>query len=384
MKILILFLTIIFLNIKVNAEVVMLDAPKVESKSTILIDFNTGEILQKKNIHEKLPIASLTKVMTAYVVFYEIKRGTISLKDKIKVSKNAWQKEGSKMFIEVGKEVTIEDLIKGLIVQSGNDAAITLAEAIAGTEKDFADLMNKHAKILGMNNSNFKNSTGLHNKDHYSSAYDLSLLGRKIIIDFPDFYKYFSIPSFQYNNIYQKNRNKLIHLNKNKYDGFKTGYTSQAKYCLLASAKHSERRVIGVILGSDTVVERFDEAESILDYGLKNFENFELKIKNTEKYFMKIPTNYMEKDFLNVKLNGYFIKTLPKGSINYLKIDVNLPNFIDYEVKKDEKIGEVNIFLKNEKIANIDIISMDNIKKSKGIEYIIDYITLNFLKKGFL
>lgn len=374
-----LFLTIIIFLSQYTQAVIMPNPPELKSKSNIMIDFNTGKILQSNNHLEKLPMASLTKVMTAYVIFNEIKKETINLNDKVAISKKAWQKRGSKMFIEVGKEVLLEDLLKGLLAQSGNDAAIALAEHVAGNEKNFADLMNKYAKNIGMNSSNFKNATGLHHSNHYSNALDLAILGQKVIEEFPDMYKYFSIEEFQFNNIKQKNRNKLIHNNKNKYDGFKTGYTSKAKYCLMASAKHSERRVIVVILGAEKSDYRFEDAEIMADYGLKFFENYKLKIKNKEDFLISIPTYYTNEDYLKVTLKDDFLATLPRGTKKNITFNANIPNVINKPIQKGEIIGNINILLNNEIIKKIDVISLHNLTPSSGLKYWSDYVIINWL-----
>jgi D-alanyl-D-alanine carboxypeptidase (penicillin-binding protein 5/6) len=215
-----LFLLCFLININLIYGVVIPDKPVVDSKAAIVMDFHSGEILVEKDIHEKLPMASVTKVMTAYVIFEEIERGAIALTDEVLISEKAWRMTGSRMFIEVNSQVSVDLLLRGLISQSGNDAAVALAEHSAKTVDDFADLMNKYAVEIGMDNTNFKNPHGLHNNDHYSTVYDFAILGKKIIEEHPEFYQdYFSIKEFTFNNILQKNRNQLIHQNP-MYDGF--------------------------------------------------------------------------------------------------------------------------------------------------------------------
>jgi D-alanyl-D-alanine carboxypeptidase (penicillin-binding protein 5/6) len=375
-----LITVILFIITQVSqANIIMPTPPELNSKANILIDYDTGKVLQSNQADTKLPIASVTKVMTAFVIFSELKKGTISLKDEVSISKKAWQKTGSKMFIEVGKIVVLEDLLKGLLVQSGNDAAIALAEHVAGSEKEFAGLMNQYAKSIGMESSNFKNPTGLHHKKHYSTATDLALLGRLVIKEFPDMYKYFSIPEFQYNNIRQKNRNKLIHENTNKYDGFKTGYTSQAKYCLMASATHSERRVIMVVIGAEKSKYRFEDARIMANYGLKFFENYSLNIKDSKDFLIDIPTYYTKEDFLQVTLKESFVETLPRGSKKKLTFLANIPDVIDRPLARGEIIGNVEILLNNEKLKNIDIVSTHKLTPAGGLKYWSDYIILNWL-----
>lgn len=373
------FLAIIVFFSQLSYAVIMPNPPELKAKSNIMIDFNTGKILQSNNHLEKLPMASVTKVMTAYVIFNEIKKGTISLDDKVVISRKAWKKKGSKMFIEVGKEVLLEDLLKGLLAQSGNDAAIALAEHIAGNEESFAELMNKYAASIGMKDSNFKNATGLHHKNHFSTALDLANLGQRVIKDFPDMYKYFSIEEFQFNNIKQKNRNKLIHVNKNKYDGFKTGYTSQAKYCLMASATHSERRVIVVVLGADKSSQRFEDAKVMSNFGLKFFENYELKIKDKEGVLINIPSHYTKEEYLKVALKEDFLRTFPKGTKENITFNANIPNTVTAPINKGDVIGNVDILLDNKVIKKIDVVSLHELTPSTGLKYWSDYIILNWL-----
>jgi D-alanyl-D-alanine carboxypeptidase (penicillin-binding protein 5/6) len=373
-----LLISIVFLS-QYSFAVVMPNPPELKARANITIDFHTGKILQANNHTKKLPIASVTKVMTAFVVFSEIEKGTISLKDQVKISGNAWQKPGSSMYIEIGKDVLLNDLIKGLLAQSGNDAAIALAEHIAGSEEAFSALMNKYAKHIGMTSSNFRNATGLHHSDHYSTALDLSILGRKTIQDFPEMYKYFSIKNFEFNNIAQKNRNKLIHGNDNKYDGFKTGYTSKSKYCIMASAQHSERRVIVVVIGASKSSERFEEAKVMANYGLKFFENYKLKLKNSSDFLISIPTYYANEDFLKVKLDDGFLETLPRGTKKNITINADIPNVIKHAVNKGDIIGNINIILDGKIIKEINIVSDHSLTESSGFKYWSDYIILNWL-----
>ncbi|RMF17989.1 MAG: D-alanyl-D-alanine carboxypeptidase, partial [Gammaproteobacteria bacterium] len=223
--------------------------PQIAAKSYILMDANSGYIIAENNSHEKLPPASLTKLMTAYVVEYEIAKGQLSPEDEVRISVKAWKTGGSKMFVREGTRVKLRDLMKGIIIQSGNDASVAVAEHLAGSEDAFADIMNQHAQLLGMKDSHFANATGLPHKDHYTTAYDLALLARAIITRFPEQYKIYSEKYFTYNNIRQPNRNLLLWRDKS-VDGLKTGHTAEAGYCLVASAVRDNMRLISVVMGA--------------------------------------------------------------------------------------------------------------------------------------
>lgn len=251
------------------------EALDTNAREAILLDYNTGQILFSKNADDPMPPASMTKMMTVYLAFERLKDGRLKMTDEIPISENAWRKGGSKMFVEVGSRVQLHDLLQGIIVQSGNDATIALAEAIAGSEDAFAEMMTKRAHELGLTNSTFKNSTGWPDPDHRTTAHDLARLASLIIRNFPEYYPFFSELSFTYNNIKQGNRNPLLYKNMGA-DGLKTGHTENAGYGLTASAKRGDRRLILVINGLKSVRERSDEGERLLEWGFREFENVTL------------------------------------------------------------------------------------------------------------
>ena len=240
----------------------------IAAKSYLLSDFQTGQILAGQNEHERIEPASLTKLMTAYVVFSAIKQNQLALDQVIPVSESAWRMIGSRMFIEPKKQVTVDELIRGMIVQSGNDACIALAEAIAGSEASFADIMNKEAGRLGMKNTHFTNSTGLPDPDHYTTAHDLTLLAAAVIRDFPEFYPLYSLKEFTYNSITQPNRNRLLWIDPH-VDGMKTGWTRTAGYCLITSATRDKRRLISVVIGAKSAHARSVESQRLLNHGFQ-------------------------------------------------------------------------------------------------------------------
>ena len=246
---------------------------ETEGSSAILVDFATGAVLYEKNADQPMPPASMSKLMTVYLVFEELAAGRLSLQDTFRVSEEAWRKGGSKMFVEVDSRVTIEDLLRGVIVQSGNDACIVLAEGLAGSEQAFADLMNEKARSLGLTNSHFTNATGWPDPRHEMSPRDLAVLSHRLIWEFPQYYGYFSELEFTFNGIRQGNRNPLLYKNVDA-DGLKTGHTEASGYGLTASAVRNERRLILVVNGLESVNQRSKEAERMLDYGFREFDNY--------------------------------------------------------------------------------------------------------------
>ncbi|WP_295879438.1 D-alanyl-D-alanine carboxypeptidase family protein [uncultured Thiohalocapsa sp.] len=247
------------------------DPPSLNARGYLLVDYDSGAILAEHNADEPLEPASLTKIMTAYVVFRELAAGNLQLADEALVSEKAWRTGGSKMFIEVGKRVSIEDLLKGMIVQSGNDASVALAEHIAGAEDSFADMMNREAARLGMTRSHFVNAPGLPDPEHYTTPRDIARVTAAIVREFPEYYAWYSLPSFTYNDIEQSNRNRLLALDPS-VDGVKTGHTQAAGYCLVTSAERDGRRLISVVMGTASDAERVADSQALLNYGFNFFE----------------------------------------------------------------------------------------------------------------
>ncbi len=251
------------------------DAPSVGARAYILQDFDSGRVLAEVNADERMEPASLTKIMTAYVVFEELEQGKIAMEDQVLVSEKAWRMGGSKMFIEVDTKVSVEDLLKGLIIQSGNDASVALAEFIAGDEDAFADLMNQYAVRLGMTGTHFINASGLPHPEHYTTARDTATLAAAMIRDFPELYKIHAVKEYEYNGIVQHNRNKLLWRDES-VDGLKTGHTESAGYCLVASAERDGMRLISVVMGSESERSRARESIALLSYGFRFFETHRL------------------------------------------------------------------------------------------------------------
>jgi D-alanyl-D-alanine carboxypeptidase (penicillin-binding protein 5/6) len=246
------------------------------AKAAIIMDHRTGVVLFEKNADERIPPASMSKLMTAYMIFDRLKAGRLKLDDEITISEKSWKMGGSQMFLKVGDRVKVEDLIRGIIIQSGNDACVAMAEALAGSEEEFAREMNEKARKLGLTNSGFANSTGLDAPGHLMSVRDLALLAHRIIQDFPEYFKYYSEREFVYRDIKQQNRNPLLQANVPGVDGMKTGYTEQAGYGLVATAKRGDRRVITVLAGLGAISQRKTEGERLLEYGFREFQEYAL------------------------------------------------------------------------------------------------------------
>ncbi len=344
-------------------------APTIGAKSYILIDFNSGKVLVEKNSEQRLAPASLTKIMTVYVIFRELQNGHLKLDEKVTISKKAWRTPGSRMFVEVNKQVTIEDLLQGVIIQSGNDASVALAEHVAGDEATFAAMMNQHAQRLGMLDSNFENSMGLPSKNHYTTAVDLARLTTAVIAEFPEFYKWDSKKEFTYNKITQPNRNKLLWRDKS-VDGVKTGYTEEAGYCMVASAKRENMRLISVVLGTASPSARANESQSLLNYGFRFFETH--KLYQSQESLSNPRIWKGDSKNLELGLNDDLYVTIPRRHYNDLKAEINFDKKIIAPVNKGDELGVVNISLSGEVIASKPLIALKTVNKGSFVQRLYD------------
>ena len=347
--------------------------PTIDAKSCLLIDMNSGQVLSENAADERLEPASLTKLMTAYLTFDAIKQGTLQLNQLINISENAWRTGGSKMFVRVNTQVTVEDLIKGMIVQSGNDACVALAEGIAGNEENFAQMMNNQAKRLGMTASQFKNATGLPNPEHYTTARDLSILTTALINDFPEFYKkYYSIKEFTYNNIKQPNRNRLLWLDES-VDGVKTGFTDNAGYCLISSANRDNRRVLSVLLGAKSANGRINESAKLLNWGYVAYDSVQIVPAN--KVLANLRVWKGEKNEITAKVNQAINLVIPKGYAN--KVQYNFVPVTGDENNGGEKLvapivkgqilGKIVVSIENKTFMEIPVKSDEQIEQGSLI-----------------
>ncbi len=341
----------------------------------IVIDFNTNRVLLDKNSDQIMFPASMSKLMTAYVVFSQLASKKITLEDTLRVSEKAWRKGGSKMFVEMGSRVSVEDLLKGMIVQSGNDASIVLAEGLFGSEELFSLEMNRLAKRIGMNQSNFKNATGWPDPEHVTTAKDLSLLASDLYKRFPQYMGYYSKKSYTYNNIKQGNRNPLLYKNLGS-DGLKTGHTSKSGYGLVGSAVRNDRRVIAVINGLNSSKDRSQEAERLIDWSFREFNNYKIYNKNTEVY--KAPIWLGTEEFVPVILNDDIKLTLSDEEYRNLKVKVKYSKPISAPIKKGKEIGFLHILVNNKQIDKRPLFSAKDIdelslfgKVKMKLEYIL-------------
>ncbi|MDF1757642.1 MAG: D-alanyl-D-alanine carboxypeptidase [Legionellaceae bacterium] len=312
--------------------------PNVNSKAYILIDANSGKVIAEKNSEQRLPPASLTKLMTLYVVSKALDNQQIHLEDNVRISKAAWKIGGSRMFVKEGQMVSIENLLKGIIVDSGNDACMALSEHVGGSEVGFTDLMNNQAKNLGMNNSHFTDTTGLPNKDLYTTAKDLSILSQALVNNFPQYYHWYKEKWFTFNGIRQPNRNRLL-WRDGQVDGIKTGHTNDAGYCLVSSAKRGDMRLIAVVLNAPTETTRADDSERLLNYGFRFFETRQLYKANQAISKVKLYKGNSKTLDLGVQKN-YFI-TIPSGQYKRLAINTKVPQFVEAPITKGQKVGEL-------------------------------------------
>lgn len=377
-----LFLFLLFTFLTANAEeteILIPPPPTIAASSHILLDYNTGKVLAENNADSKLAPASLTKILTVYVVFNEIKNGHLHLDDKVTISQNAWKTSGSKMFVKVNDQVKVEDLLKGVIIQSGNDASVALAEHVAGNEATFAELMNQHAARLGMVNSHFENSDGLPSNGHYTTARDLAILTAALIHEFPEFYPWFSQKEFTYNNITQQNRNMLLSRDES-VDGVKTGHTEEAGYCLVASALRNGMRLISVVMGTQSVNARANENQTLLNYGFRFFESHRLYQGKASIKEIRIWKGATETLQLGVLEDLYV--TIPRRRFNDLKATINVDKQIIAPVKFGDKFGTVTVKLKDELIATRDLVALNDVEKGGILRRLYDSVLMLFRKNN--
>ncbi len=371
-----------FIERSSNAAVsIVPDPPKLSASSYLLMDYDSGKIIIEENIHKKLQPASLTKIMTVYVVADELEKGTISLFDEVIVSKKAYETLGSRMFIEIGDKVKLEDLLLGVIVQSGNDASVALAEHVSGSEEIFASLMNQHALHLGMENTQFANSTGMPVKEmeHETTAYDLAILARAFIKKFPKIYELHKLKEFTYGAnppIKQYNRNKLLWQDKS-VDGIKTGYTEEAGYCLVASAIRDDMRLISVVMGADGENARAKASQTNLNYGYRFFETHKLYKRNDTVTDVKIWK--ADADNLQLTVKEDFYITIPRGQYDNLKSVIEINSKIIAPVKQGDNWGELKILLSGENIAIAPLLAKTSIPSGNIFNRLKDEIHLMLL-----
>ena len=351
------------------------DPPALNATSFILVDFESGRVLAEKNPDEHIEPASITKLMTAYLVDKAIADGDIALDDMVTISEKAWRMKGSKMFVEVGKQVSVDELLKGLIIQSGNDASVALAEHVAGSESAFAGYMNHQAQLLGMSNTNFVNATGWPDKDHYSSARDIATLSRAVIREFPESYRYYKEREYTFNKIRQFNRNRLLWRDES-VDGVKTGHTEAAGFCLVASAQRDDMRLISVVLGAESDKARTQSSQSLLNYGFRFFETHQLY--RAEEILKAARVWYGDQEQVNLGVGKDIHITIPRGRYRDLDATMEIDREISAPIASGQQLGRVSIKLDEELILSEDIVAMQAVAAGSFFARAMDRIKLMF------
>jgi len=357
----------------------------IAAKTVILQDYLSGDILYEKNADISIYPASMTKIMTSIIAFDLLKKGELSLDEKFIISENAWRLSSagySSMFVMIGDEVSVENLLKGIIIASGNDACVALAEGIAGTEEEFAIMMTEKALEIGMENSNFSNSSGISDPDNYSTVRDILIMSKYLIKNYPKYYEYFKIKDFTWDRtggdpIKQGNRNPLLYKNIG-VDGIKTGYLGSEKYSLASTLKKKERRLIAVGSGFLTKNSRSKQSAKLLIWGLTKFDT--IKINEKDSTLTELDVWHGKKNKVKVHINEDIYKTIPKAKKRYLKVKINYQGPIPAPIKKNQILGKLQVFFKDENIGTYDLLASENVKKTNIISRILN--SVNFLIWG--
>jgi serine-type D-Ala-D-Ala carboxypeptidase (penicillin-binding protein 5/6) len=362
--------------IQANTGFVVPPAPPITARAYILQDFHSGETLMANNADERLEPASLTKLMTAYLIFQKLRANKIQLTQLVKISETAWRMTGSRMYLEVDTSVAIEDLLQGMIIQSGNDASMALAEFVAGSEDAFVSLMNQQAQQLGLTNTHYTNSTGLPHEQHYSTARDLALMARRLIQDFPEYYqRWYSKREFTYNNITQPNRNQLLWQDPT-VDGVKTGYTASAGYCLISSAKRGNMRLIAVIMGNKSSKERTQGSKAMLDYGFRFFETYPLyqaKQPLTTERVWQGKVNQIQ-----LGLGETLYVTLPKDQQQKLNASIKVDKYLKAPIEAGKAYGTLKINLGEQVITKRPLVALASVEPGQLWKKLTDSFLLFF------
>ena len=364
-------------NFSFAAPAIIPRPPEIAGTSYILIDAKTGHILIEENADEALPPASLTKIMTAYVATEEILNGNLALTDEVHISEKAWRMEGSKMFIGVDTMVEVEDLLRGIIIQSGNDASVAIAEHIAGSEEAFADMMNQYAEVLGLSQSFFMNVSGLDTELYYNtmSARDLAVLAQATISKHAQFYPLYAEREFTYNGIRQSNRNSLLFRDRN-VDGMKTGWTDAAGYCLVASAERDGMRLISVVMGTASEEARAIETQKLLTYGFRYYETH--KLYDSNQVLTNVPIFSGEQNSVDLGIEDEVYITIPRGQAGAMTATVDVDEVIRAPLRDRQIMGEVRVVLDNNILYQGNVVSMQAVEQGGFLKRFVDWITLLF------
>ena len=351
-------LAVSFTAMAAPADLPMAPPPQLAAKAWLLLDMQSGQSLVEHNADRRIEPASLTKLMSAYLTFSALRQGRIKLTDTVPVSEKAWRAEGSRMFIEPNRPVTVAELLRGMIVQSGNDATMALAEAVGGSESGFVSMMNKEAQRLGMSNTHFVNATGLPDPQHYTTARDLARLAAAIVRDFPDYYPLYSIKEYTYNGITQANRNRLLWTDPT-VDGMKTGHTQNAGYCLIASSRRGPRRLLSVVLGAGSDSARAMESQRLLNYGFQFFDSVRLYAKNQTVANLKVWKGTSNTIKTGFRRDIYL--SLPRGQAKDIKATMTTRQPLLAPLVAGQQVGTVTLTLNNKPLAQYPLLALESV-----------------------
>ena len=366
-------------SLNVGAQFILPKPPNVNATAHVLYEPSTSTLIVEENSRERLPPASLTKIMTSYVAAAELAAGRVTLDDEVPISVKAWRTEGSRMFVEAGTKVRFEDLLRGIIIQSGNDASVAVAEYIAGSEDAFAELMNQYGREMGLEDTYFMNSTGLSDDNHYTTAYDVALLSARLIVDFPEHYRMYAELEFTYGPenqpITQPNRNRMLQLDKT-VDGIKTGYTEAAGYCLAASSVRDGMRLISVVMGTDSSSARVRETRKLFTYGYRNYET--RTIVEPSKPVKTVEAWFGVQDTLDLGVEKAVTLTIVRGQYENLSIDAVLPKRVDAPIEAGQRIGEVTISFEDTELSTVPLVARHDVEEDWFLNRLWDSVNLMF------
>jgi D-alanyl-D-alanine carboxypeptidase (penicillin-binding protein 5/6) len=360
------------------AQTVLIPAPpQIAGSSYVLMEPKSGHVIMENNSSERLPPASLTKMMTAYIVERELDEGRIAMGDMVPISVTAWQTGGSRTFVREGTSVSVEDLLRGVVIQSGNDASVALAEFVAGSEGAFVDIMNQQAELLGMTNTNFENATGLPSPNHYSTAQDLALLAQATINDYPETYPIYAEKQFTFNNIRQPNRNSLL-WRDNSVDGLKTGHTEEAGYCLVASAKRDDTRFIAVVMGARSAESRSQEVQKMLNYGFRYYQSE--RLFSTGQELIQSPVWGGAANTLPVGVLEDVYVTISRGARNQLESVIDLDSVVKAPVSAGDELGRIKVSFQGEVLVDQPVLALVDVPEGGFFKRIWDAVKLFFVQ----
>ena len=362
---------VFFPSQQVSAAIPIPAAPDVAAKNFFLMDFASGKVLAEKNPDAKVEPASITKLMTSYVVYKELEADRLSMDDMVDISEKAWRMGGSRMYLDVNTSVSVSDLLKGLIIQSGNDASVALAEHVAGTEDAFVQLMNQYAQDLAMKNTYFVNSTGWPDKQHLTSARDIAILAAALIRDFPEYYQEYAVKEYTYNSIKQYNRNKLL-WRDDSVDGMKTGHTDSAGFCLVASAVRSDMRIVSIVLGTDSKKARASVSQALLNYAFRFFESHTLY--EADEVLSRPRIWGGEFETITVGLSEALAIAIPRGAYDDLDATMDIDTSIEAPIEKGQQLGLVKVSLDGKSLASVPLVALETVGKGNLFQQFKDYI----------